>query len=48
MIMGRSGTILEEVRGVTFLLRVISQHRDPVDGGVERLERGHISPTFRS
>ncbi|ERH23582.1 hypothetical protein HMPREF1549_00118 [Actinomyces johnsonii F0510] len=46
--MGRRDIILEEVGGVTFFLSLLSRHRDPVDGGVEGLERGHVSPTFRS
>ena len=45
---GRRDIILEEVGGVTFFLSLFSRYRNPVDGGVERLERGHVNPTFRS
>ena len=48
MIMGRRDIILEEVGGVIFFLSLFSRYRNPVDGGVERLERGHVNPTFRS
>ena len=52
VIVRRGLLVPEQVGGQCLSIHKIkdfwSENRNPVDGGVERLERGHVSPTFRS